>query len=410
LPNVLESFYGGAAGGGKSEALLIGALMYIETQGYSALLLRRTYKDLSLPGALMDRANQWFRETDAHWDDEKKTWTFPPSMATLTFGYLESEKDKYRYQSSEFQFIGFDELTQFTESQYRYLFSRLRRLKDSPVPLRMRATSNPGGIGHEWVRQRFIVGNHPDRTFIPAKMTDNPHLDQDEYRRSLENLDPITRAQLERGDWDSKVAGTKFRAEWFEIVDSLPVTATKVRYWDLAATEAKKGKDPDYTVGALLGMVTEGGKGGTRPRYTFYITDIRRTRSSPAAVENLIRKTAEMDGKAVPIWMEQEPGASGVNTIAYYARVLLGYNFHGFRNTGSKEVRANPVSSQAEAGNIKLVRGNWIGPFLDEAESFPMGDHDDQVDAVAGAFEHIIPVAQDAVLIYDAMSEVRLDL
>ena len=91
--------------------------------------------------------------------------------------------------------------------------------------------------------------------------------------------------------------------------------------------------------------------------------------------------------------MEQEPGSSGVNTIDHYRRrILAGFAFYGNRTTGSKEMRANPVSSQAEAGNIKLVRGPWINDFLDEAELFPHGAHDDQVDAVSGAFEQL---AQD---------------
>ena len=139
--------YGGAAGGGKSSCLLMAALKYVHLPDYSAILFRRTYSDLSLPGALMDRANEWLRGTDAHWQDQKKTWTFP-SGSTLTFGYLDNENAKYRYQGSNFDFVGWDELTQFTESQYRYLFSRLRRSAGSDIPLRMRSASNPGGFGH----------------------------------------------------------------------------------------------------------------------------------------------------------------------------------------------------------------------------------------------------------------------
>ena len=131
------------------------ALQYVDVPGYAALLFRRTYADLNLPGALMDRAHQWLGATAARWNAHDHRWTFP-SGATLTFGYLETERDKYRYQSSELQYIGFDELTQFPESQYTYLFSRLRRLGDSEVPLRMRSASNPGGEGHEWVRARFV--------------------------------------------------------------------------------------------------------------------------------------------------------------------------------------------------------------------------------------------------------------
>jgi len=98
----------------------MGALQYVDIPGYAALLLRRRFSDLALPGALMLRADEWLRGTDATWNENKRTWTFP-SGAKLAFGYLEHEADKYRYKSSEFQFIGWDELTQFQESQYTYL-------------------------------------------------------------------------------------------------------------------------------------------------------------------------------------------------------------------------------------------------------------------------------------------------
>jgi hypothetical protein len=213
LTNEREVFYGGAAGGGKSSALLMGALEHVHVPGYAALLLRRTYADLSKPGALMDRAQQWLRGTGAKWNDQKKQWTFP-SGATLTFGYIDTENDKYQYQGAEYQYIGFDELTQFSESAYLYLFSRLRRLETSDVPLRMRSGSNPGGVGSRWVNERFVPDTFtPDqakeahvfkkegRSFVPARLDDNPYLDRVAYAESLNELDPVTREQLLRGDW-----------------------------------------------------------------------------------------------------------------------------------------------------------------------------------------------------------------
>jgi hypothetical protein len=198
-----EAFYGGAAGGGKSDALLADAIRYIDTPGYAALILRRTYEDLSLPGAIMDRADDWLSGSDARRGKEGKEWTFP-SGATLTFGYLDNENDRYRYKSAEFQFIAFDELTQFTEKVYEYLFSRLRATEDIAVPLRMRSASNPGDIGHGWVKRRFIEDREPGVIFVPAKLDDHP----DEsfkagYRRSLAKLDDVTRRQYEDGDWDA---------------------------------------------------------------------------------------------------------------------------------------------------------------------------------------------------------------
>jgi hypothetical protein len=207
----LEALYGGQAGGGKSDALPMGALQYVDVPGFAALLLRRTYADLSLPGALMDRVREWLAPTDARWHADSKTWQFPKG-GSITFGYLETDSDIFRYQSAEFQYIGFDELTQFTRRQYTYLISRLRRPDGSSdalgrVPLRMRAATNPGGIGHRWVMERFGLKrdgtqtpNHP-RPFVPARLSDNAHIDAEAYRRSLAELDSTTRDQLEHGRW-----------------------------------------------------------------------------------------------------------------------------------------------------------------------------------------------------------------
>lgn len=219
---VLEALYGGAAGGGKSDCLLMAALQYVDVPGYAALLLRRTYADLALPGAIMSRSKDWLMGSDAHWSEKDFRWTFP-SGATLSFGYLQTFNDVYRYQSAEFQFIGFDELTQFTESEYRYLFTRLRRPSGdgtlAALPLRMRGASNPGGRGHGWVKRRFIEKTpDPDdpqdtieraaaRIFIPARLGDNPHVDQAAYIESLNNVDPFLRAQMLDGDWDAREPG-----------------------------------------------------------------------------------------------------------------------------------------------------------------------------------------------------------
>ena len=197
-----EALYGGAAGGGKSDALLMAALQYVDRPGYAALLLRKTYKDLSLPGALMNRAESWLAPTDAHWTGDTKTWKFP-SGATVSFGHLQHSSDKFQYQGAEFDFIAFDEASQFVEDDYTYLFTRLRRLEGSSIPVRMRCASNPGGIGHAWVKRRFVEpASRGGRIFIPARLADNPSLDQDSYRQSLEEVDPVLRAQLLGGDWD----------------------------------------------------------------------------------------------------------------------------------------------------------------------------------------------------------------
>ena len=104
----------------------------------------------------------------------------------------------------------------------------------------------------------------------------------------------------------------------------------------------------------------------------------------------LVKQTAAIDGQAVRIYIEQEPGAGGKTLIDYYVRQLAGYSITPNRPTVDKVVRASPVSSQTEAGNVILIRGPWINDFLDEVEAFPGGSHDDQVDAMSGAFGELI--------------------
>jgi predicted phage terminase large subunit-like protein len=375
-----EALYGGAAGGGKSDALLMAALQFVDIPEYSAIIFRRSFTDLALPGALMDRSQEWLGGTKARYNNLNHIWTFP-SGATLAFGNLEHEQDKFRYQSAEFQYIGFDELTQFLESQYRYLFSRLRRATNSPIPLRMRAASNPGNIGHDWVKQRFMLeGSQYGRIFIPAKLEDNPSLDRKKYIESLTELDPITRRQYLNGEWTARHGGNIFLREWFQIINETPATVRLARFWDMAATEPKLNRDPDYTVGALVGE-TKG---------ISYIIDIKRIRKPPPQVEALIKQTAQTDPPNTRTYMEQEPGSSGVGQIDYYARqVLHGHSFWGVKSTGPKAERAVPVSSAAEAGNVKLKQAPWNNTLLDEFEAFPQGSHDDQVDAVSGAFQQL---------------------
>jgi predicted phage terminase large subunit-like protein len=378
-----EAMYGGAAGGGKSDALLMAALQYVEHPGYSALLLRRTFPDLSQPGGLIPLSQEWLAHTDAKWNDNDHRWTFP-SGATINFGFLQVEKDKYRYQGGGYHFVGFDELTQFTETQYRYLFSRMRKLKDRRFPVRMRSASNPGGAGHDWVKDRFITSPSPGRIFVPAKLTDNPSLDQEDYRSSLDELDHHTRRQLLEGDWDSRPPGDLFRRSWFTKIAKAPECQRWVRYWDLAATEPSEANpDPDFTVGLRMGRTKDG---------VFVVEHIARDRLRPKGRDALGRRMADRDGVATMVKLEQEPGSSGKTQIDAWQRTLTDRQVKGHRSTGKKWDRASVVSSKAEAGHIQIVEASWNTAFLDELEAFTQDDthaHDDQVDALSGAYEEL---------------------
>lgn len=216
LPH-MEALYGGAAGGGKTDALLRAALQYVEFPNYKAIIFRRTYPQLAQAGGLIDRAREWLTGK-ASWNEQKHRWTFP-SGAILEFAHMQYEKDRFNYQGAEFDFVGFDELTHFPEIVYRYLFSRLRQRVGSPIPGRVRASSNPGGIGHRWVKRRFIEKlPDPDdpkdtptkcaeRIFIPAKVADNPGINRELYVAALEQLDPQEQEQLLNGNWDARPPG-----------------------------------------------------------------------------------------------------------------------------------------------------------------------------------------------------------
>jgi hypothetical protein len=234
----IEAMYGGAAGGGKSDALLMAALQYVDQPKYNALLLRRTFRDLNQPEAIMARAHEWLRNTPAVWNAQDKRYTFPRG-ATLTFGYLDTENDKDQYASAEFQYIGFDELTQFPEKWYTWLFSRLRKTKENPIPLRMRSGTNPGGIGHVWVKERFVDGINRQGTFFPAFLTDNPHIDQEGYLASLEKLDANTRAQLKDGIWILDSSGLVYYCYNAERnnVYAYPLCTTKILGLDFGASQ-----------------------------------------------------------------------------------------------------------------------------------------------------------------------------
>src|SRR5882762_1275030 len=196
-----EALYGGAAGGGKSDALLMAAAKYLHVPGYAALILRKSFADLALEDAIMARAQEWWCGVPGiHWDPKLYRFDFPAG-SSVTFGYLDSEVDKFKYQGSAFHCVCFDELTQFTESKYTYLLSRIRRKAGFNVPLRACAASNPGGVGHDWVFKRFVDPRTALAPFVPALLDDNIHLDGASYRKTLEKLDPITREQLLRGVW-----------------------------------------------------------------------------------------------------------------------------------------------------------------------------------------------------------------
>jgi predicted phage terminase large subunit-like protein len=398
----LEALFGGAAAGGKTVAQLMAAIQYLDVPGYHALLLRPSVTELQLPGGLIELSHDWLAGTRAVWSGELKRWRFPgpgPAGAgggSLGFGYLADLGDVGRYAGTSYSFVGFDELVRFSEQQYLRMFRVLRqpgegqgtslrapdgtRLGD--VPVRMRATSNPGGSGHGWVKTRFVdpATRAEGAIFLPSRLEDNPFINRKAYLESLTKLPGSERERLLRGDWEITDDGELFQRSWFEVIDAGQVTAgtRAVRYWDLAGTEpGAAAPDPDFTVGLRLELDRNG---------TFYVRHIVRVRKAPGAIERLVAATAREDGTDVQIVIEQEPGAAGVALIDRYKReVLRGYVVRSDRPSGAKDVRARPVAAAAENGLVKIIRGPSLLDFLDEISAFPHAPHDDCVDALAGA-------------------------
>lgn len=206
-----EVLFGGAAGPGKTDCLIIEAVRFSITSGYRALILRKTFPQLQ---EIIDRCFKYYPMIDGIYRATEHRWYFP-SGATVQLGHMQHENDKYNYQGKEYHFIGFDELTQFTETQYTYLFSRARSTDPDIAPC-VRATTNPGGIGHNWVKERFVTITEPkhtyidpktglSRAFVPATIEDNPSLfDNDPaYLARLEALPEIEKQRLRYGIWDA---------------------------------------------------------------------------------------------------------------------------------------------------------------------------------------------------------------
>lgn len=329
------------------------------------------------------------------------------------------------------QNCGYDELTHFTLKQFVGINARIRSSKPG-LPRYSRGTTNPGGEGHEWVFDRWAAWLNPkakirgmrerrdpdtgellppampgevlwfdpvtgervakgtllsiSRTFIPARVEDNPFITVNDpgYVAKLNAMDPVRRAQLRRGDWLVKpAAGAYFKRAWFNMVPVAPTDViARARVWDLAATEDPKNTtgSPDWTVGELWSKTRDG---------RFFVENVTRFRGRPHEVDSAILNTAKADGRRVVIRLPQDPGQAGKAQAAHFTRMLAGFRVKIKPVTGDKVTRAGPYSSQVEGGNVYVVEGDWNSKFFEEHESFPEGEHDDQIDTGSDAIDEL---------------------
>lgn len=232
LPDtIFEALYGGAAGGGKSEALLMLPIVrgFYKEPRFKGLILRRTFPELE--SEIIVRSREWYNLTGAKYNEERKRWTFP-SGAIMQFGHIEYEEDVRKYDTAEYNYIAFDELTSFTEFQYTYLSFTRCRSSSSKLPAIVRSGTNPGNIGHAWVRDRFVQPapygtiildktTKSKRIFIQSFAEDNPYLMENDpsYVNRLDSLPEAERQAKRYGHWDT-FAGQVFD-EYREIPNKL---------------------------------------------------------------------------------------------------------------------------------------------------------------------------------------------
>jgi predicted phage terminase large subunit-like protein len=367
----------------NSEVLIRAALQYVTRPNYRALILRRTLGQLASPNSIMDRTLRRMQAAGVpfHFNSDTHEVRFPAG-AVLKFGHMNTEQDKFQYDGPEFHFIGIDEAGQFSQTQLEFIFLRLRKVITDPIPLRYRLVSNPGGISHIFLRDKYVLnqGKDPDIAYIPFYIEDNPAIDLVQYEKSLKNLDPLTYRQRRYGDWMATRTDAVFQREWF-LMQPVPVAGKclRLRFWDLAATDPKPNTDPDYTVGILMARDSIG---------RIVVEDMQRFRSNPAIVEQRVIGTMKSDGVNVFQRIEREPGASGKSLVSHFVRSLPGYNIMGVAPGGPKRARWSPFAAQAQNQNVWLVNSVWATDWLQEICGLT-GDndlHDDIGDATAGAF------------------------
>ena len=425
--------FGGAAGGGKTFSVLMKPFYYVFTEkDYRAMIFRRVRKDITTAGSAFDISMSLYDQFASVNRSDLK-WTFK-SGATVSFGGMETLGDEKRYSGSQIDTIIFEELQEFLEQQFIFMFSRNRG--KSKAKKQIICTCNPrpeswilnyidwyldddgypvherSGIIRYFFRQndeihwgetrQELIDKFGDSiadaiksfTFISSLIYDNKiMLEQNpEYIAGLKNMSYAEREMLLNGCWKVSLSqGTIFKQEWFEVVDAAPTNLKKVvRFWDKAGTvPSSDNPDPDYSVGLKMGIDELG---------TIYILDVVRDRLTPENLLKIMRNTATQDGVTVHIGIELEGGSSGKLDESVHIANLTGYVARSFKPMKNKLTRALPISAQCEAGNVKVVNAKWNRAFFNELVNFPSKQyHDDQIDALSGAFNMLVVFKNTAV-------------
>lgn len=427
-----EALYGGAAGGGKTEALLMWLAQGVKIPSYSAIFFRRTYAQLSKSNdSPLTKSYDLFRPLGGIYKGSEHKWVFP-SGATIEFGHLQHEMSVQDYTGPAYHRIAFDELTQFSQNQYQFLFSRMRMRKDFPVRMGVRAASNPGGPGHAWVKSWFITPEaerailqlgayqpspaglifwpNPNRAFVPARVADNPSLDIEDYVARLRTqLPPLLRERLLNGDW-SAIEDAAIKVDWLRYyemrgdmlcpqdVNGKRLQPIDCRECDRFATvdtagtsrqkaEERKGKPPSWSVVQIWDY-------WSKPEYLF-LRHVWRDRVAWDGLKSGVRQVLS-EWKPNRVLIENaHHGPPLAGELSGFRTELVSpipHRARGEEGKPGKLERATELLNKLEKGEIFLPRYNneWL-PELESEWLTWTGQEDetaDQVDAAAYAARH----------------------
>ena len=423
--------YGGAAGGGKTYALLLEMLRHKDIKNFGAVIFRKNFTQITAEGGLWDSSVKLYTQVpDAEQRKSPKLhWKFKGGK--LTFAHLDREEDLQAWQGTEIAYLGFDELTHFSRHQFLYMLSRNR--STCGVKPYVRATCNPDSDSWVadfvswWINQdtgypirersgvvRYmcvindviywgdtpedLASNHginPEEcksvTFIASKLEDNKILMKSDPSY-LSNLKAMTEVDMERllyGNWKIKAqAGRYFKRTQIPIDGYYEKIPDDVIYWcrawDLAATDEDENGDADYTAGVLIGL---------RKNNRYIVADVINKQVKAGDVEKLIRMTAISDRKkygfSYRVRIPQDPGGAGKIVAKQYLNGLSGFDVKAEPVSGSKELRATPFAAQWQNGFVDVLIAEWNEMYFSQLESFPESKHDDMVDASSDAFNEL---------------------
>lgn len=433
------AIYGGAAGGGKTYALLLEAVRHTNNPKFGAVIFRRQSIQITQEGGLWDSSYEVYGgiKGAVPKTSPRYHWKFRTG-ARVGFAHIDGDRDLGKWQGSQIALIGFDELTHFTKKQFFYMMSRNRSA--SGIDPYVRATCNPdadswvaefiswwidqdtgypiserSGIIRYMVHMNDIISwfdtedegidfakqcgldeykakkSVKSVTFIASTLQDNKILMENDpgYLANLLALTEVEKERLLNGNWKIKPSAGSFfkRTQIGDILTTIPNDIVAIcRGWDLAATDEDENKEAAYTAGVLIAKRACG---------RFLVLDVVNKQLKAGEVRKLIMTTTKADNAkyrkycTVRQRLPQDPGQAGKEQAGSYINMLAGYNVVTRPESGSKESRAEPMAAQWQQGFFDVMEGEWNEEYFNQLESFPESKFKDMVDAGSSAFGEI---------------------